>query len=108
MWRPVGAPFCVNSDGLGTPSGSRKSPLTRHPSSPRVAVDDRYGGGMTSTRSPTPRTRPARRPPRSLADLVPDSRNANRGTDRGRAALERSLREYGPGRAVLIDRQGRI
>jgi DNA modification methylase len=43
-----------------------------------------------------------------LADLTPDPKNANRGTDRGRAALERSLREYGPGRAVLIDRHGRI
>jgi DNA modification methylase len=43
-----------------------------------------------------------------LFDLTPDPQNANRGTDRGRAALERSLREYGPGRAVLIDRHGRI
>jgi DNA modification methylase len=43
-----------------------------------------------------------------LADLTSDPQNANRGTDRGRAALDRSLREYGPGRAVLIDRYGRI
>jgi len=43
-----------------------------------------------------------------LTDLIPDPKNANRGTDRGRAALARSLREYGAGRAVLIDRQGRI
>jgi hypothetical protein len=47
-------------------------------------------------------------PARSLSDLVFDPHNANRGTDRGRAALERSLREYGPGRAVLIDRNGCI
>src|ERR1700690_2937070 len=50
-------------------------------------------------------------PGRRLADLVdlkPDPHNANRGTDRGRTALERSLREYGAGRAVLIDRHGRI
>jgi DNA modification methylase len=45
---------------------------------------------------------------RHLTDLIADPHNANRGTDRGRAALERSLREYGPGRAVLIDRHGRI
>ena len=45
---------------------------------------------------------------RDLADLTPDPHNANRGTDRGRAALERSLREYGAGRAVLIDRHGTI
>jgi DNA modification methylase len=43
-----------------------------------------------------------------LVDLTTDPKNANRGTDRGRAALERSLREYGAGRAVLIDRHGRI
>src|SRR5437870_3156686 len=45
---------------------------------------------------------------RRLGDLKPDPHNANRGTDRGRAALERSLREYGVGRAVLIDRHGGI
>jgi len=43
-----------------------------------------------------------------LESLVPDPQNANRGTDRGREALALSLREYGPGRAVLIDRRGRI
>lgn len=43
-----------------------------------------------------------------LADLTPDPRNANRGTVRGRDALARSLSEYGAGRAVLIDRRGRI
>jgi DNA modification methylase len=45
---------------------------------------------------------------RQLADLTPDPQNANRGTDRGRDALARSLRDYGAGRAVLIDRHGRI
>ena len=44
----------------------------------------------------------------SLADLTADPHNANRGTDRGRDALARSLREYGAGRAVLIDRRGRV
>ena len=48
------------------------------------------------------------RHPVRLIDLQPDAHNSNRGTDRGRAALERSLREYGAGRAVLIDRHGRI
>lgn len=43
-----------------------------------------------------------------LKDLTPDPNNANRGTDRGRDALAQSLREYGPGRAVLIDRRGRV
>ena len=43
-----------------------------------------------------------------LVDLRSDPHNANRGTDRGRAALARSLRDYGAGRAVLIDRHGTI
>lgn len=43
-----------------------------------------------------------------LIDLTTDPRNANLGTERGRDALAQSLRDYGPGRAVLIDRQGRI
>ncbi|MCX6543511.1 MAG: DNA methyltransferase [Acidobacteria bacterium] len=42
----------------------------------------------------------------ALVDLTSDPHNANRGTDRGREALTRSLREYGAGRAVLIDRHG--
>jgi DNA modification methylase len=43
-----------------------------------------------------------------LLDLKPDPKNANRGTDRGREALARSFREYGAGRAILIDRHGTI
>ena len=43
-----------------------------------------------------------------LIDLAADPHNANRGTDRGREALARSLRDYGPGRSVLIDRHGTI
>jgi DNA modification methylase len=45
---------------------------------------------------------------RALQDLKVDPRNANKGTERGQAALERSLREYGAGRAVLIDKHGHI
>src|SRR5471032_183239 len=43
-----------------------------------------------------------------LPEFSTDPNNANRGTDRGRDALARSLREYGAGRAILIDREGRI
>lgn len=42
------------------------------------------------------------------SQLSPDPLNANRGTERGQRALDRSLREYGPGRSVLIDRHGTI
>ena len=43
-----------------------------------------------------------------LDSLTPDASNANRGTERGRYALEASLRKYGAGRSILIDREGRI
>ena len=43
-----------------------------------------------------------------VADLVPDGRNANRGTPRGRAVLDKSLQELGAGRSILVDRNGRI
>jgi hypothetical protein len=66
-----------------------------------------------TTSSRSRRKHIAPNPPRAsvcspLAALTSDPHNANRGTDRGRAALDRSLREYGAGRAVLIDRHGRI
>src|SRR5687767_9698523 len=38
--------------------------------------------------------------------LVPDKRNANRGTARGHDLLETSLREYGAGRSILVDKNG--
>ena len=44
----------------------------------------------------------------SIAQLIPDDRNANKGTERGNAFIERSLREYGAGRSILLDKKGRI
>lgn len=44
----------------------------------------------------------------SIADLTPDSKNANRGTERGRGMLEASLRKYGAGRSVLADKHGAL
>jgi hypothetical protein len=44
----------------------------------------------------------------SLTDLTPDDRNANAGTERGRAMVEESLRRYGAGRSILVDRNGHI
>jgi hypothetical protein len=43
-----------------------------------------------------------------LADLRPDPRNANKGTERGLGMLEHSLRQYGAGRSILVDRQGYV
>ena len=55
----------------------------------------------------TPRNTPDT-PLHTLTDLTPDPKNANRGTPRGRDALAQSLRDYGTGRAVLIDRHGTV
>ena len=43
-----------------------------------------------------------------ISELTPDDINANKGTPRGSAMLEKSLREYGAGRSVLVDKAGRI
>ena len=43
-----------------------------------------------------------------LKDLSPDNCNANRGTDRGRSMLGSSLKKYGAGRSILIDKHGTI
>lgn len=43
-----------------------------------------------------------------LAELKPDMKNANTGTERGSYALTRSLQDLGAGRSILLDRDGRI
>ena len=43
-----------------------------------------------------------------LSDLTPDKKNANRGSQRGRGLLEKSLRQYGAGRSVLSDKHGNL
>jgi DNA modification methylase len=45
---------------------------------------------------------------RSLNDVSPDPRNANRGTSRGLEAIDASLRQFGAGRSIVLDRSGRI
>lgn len=45
---------------------------------------------------------------KKISDLQPDPLNANRGTERGAAMLESSLRKFGAGRSILLDREGRI
>ena len=41
-------------------------------------------------------------------DFTPDAHNANRGTERGRYALETSLSKYGAGRSILVDKNGKV
>jgi DNA modification methylase len=43
-----------------------------------------------------------------ISDFTPDKSNANKGTKRGKEALEASLRSYGAGRSILLDKNGRI
>lgn len=40
--------------------------------------------------------------------ITPDPNNANKGTQRGRGLLEKSLRQYGAGRSVLADKNGML
>lgn len=48
----------------------------------------------------------AKKPIRTVSDLTPDPRNANKGTEKGARFLEESLRQYGAGRSILADRNG--
>lgn len=43
---------------------------------------------------------------KKISDFTPDPGNANLGTERGRALLENSLRQYGAGRSILVDKNG--
>ena len=43
-----------------------------------------------------------------VEDLTPDDRNANRGTKRGLDLLLKSIEQYGAGRSILVDREGRV
>lgn len=43
-----------------------------------------------------------------ITELVPDSKNANKGTLRGLKYLDKSLRQNGAGRSILIDAHNRI
>ena len=41
-----------------------------------------------------------------ISELHPDPRNANKGSKRGSQAIESSLRRFGAGRSILIDKNG--
>ena len=43
-----------------------------------------------------------------LSQLELDDRNANRGTDRGRGMLDKSLKENKAGRSILVDKNGKV
>ena len=41
-------------------------------------------------------------------DLIQDDRNLNKGTERGQQLIEKSLRQFGAGRSILVDKNNRI
>ena len=43
-----------------------------------------------------------------INDLVQDKRNFNKGNEQGQELMERSFKEMGAGRSILIDRNGHI
>ena len=80
----------------------------KRPAAHRRDAGTSAGGRDTMTPAKRPSTRARQTPIQSLDDLQPDPLNANRGTDRGREALRRSLHTYGAGRSIVIDKRGRI
>lgn len=46
--------------------------------------------------------------PKTLSDLIADDANANAGTVRGHEVVQESLKRYGAGRSILIDKAGRV
>ena len=43
-----------------------------------------------------------------VSDLALDTRNANKGTTRGRTFVAESLKNYGAGRSILLDKHGQV
>lgn len=43
-----------------------------------------------------------------ISELIPDDKNFNRGTEFGNSLIEKSLRKFGAGRSILIDKNNRI
>lgn len=44
----------------------------------------------------------------SIDDLTPDNKNANKGTERGTQQVEKSLRDCGAGRSIVVDKHGNV
>ena len=43
-----------------------------------------------------------------IRDIIPDDHNFNAGTEKGREMIEKSFRELGAGRSILLDKNGRV
>lgn len=43
-----------------------------------------------------------------ISDLVPDANNYNKGTEFGAGLIEKSIRNLGAGRSILLDKNGKV
>jgi len=43
-----------------------------------------------------------------ISELIPDDENANKGSEFGNSLIEKSLRQFGAGRSILLDKNNRI
>ena len=43
-----------------------------------------------------------------IRDIIPDDKNFNKGNEQGQELMERSFREHGAGRSILLDKNGRV
>ena len=43
-----------------------------------------------------------------IEDLIPDDLNFNKGTQFGQSMIEKSLRTFGAGRSILLDKNNKI
>jgi len=43
-----------------------------------------------------------------ISELIPDDENANKGSEFGNSLIEKSLRKFGAGRSILLDKNNRI
>ena len=45
---------------------------------------------------------------KTLSDLIADDNNANKGTARDHEVVQESLKQFGAGRSILVDKVGRV
>jgi hypothetical protein len=58
-------------------------------------------------KKPAPTAEPDTIVIRGLDDLKPDDRNANRGNERGRRLIAKSVKDLGLGRSIVVDKNGK-
>jgi hypothetical protein len=90
----------TNDDGNAVPESAARRASNGGDDAGATAPDVRGSGAIPAS--------PEAGETLPLTAFMPDDRNANVGTSRGRAMVEDSLRHNGAGRSILVDRNGRI